>query len=89
MIASGTDDRQRVVRAFRLATGRVPKDEEIGVLLRLQREQLGKYRADAAATARLLSIGDSKATPRDAAELAAWTIVASAILNLDETVTKG
>ncbi len=89
MIASGTDDRRRIVRAFRLATGRVPKNEEIGVLLELQHEQLAKYRADAAATARLLSIGDSKTTPRDAAELAAWTIVASAILNLDETVTKG
>ncbi|KAB2660383.1 MAG: DUF1553 domain-containing protein [Verrucomicrobia bacterium] len=89
MIASAPDDRKRIEFAFRLATGRVPRTAEIEVLSRLHREQLGKYRADAGATARLLSIGESKSAAGDSAELAAWTIVASAILNLDETLTKG
>jgi hypothetical protein len=36
-----------------------------------------------------LRVGESKADDRlDQAELAAWTMVASAILNLDETITK-
>jgi hypothetical protein len=42
-----------------------------------------------AATA--LVTGDLPPPPRelDAAELAAWTVVANVLLNLDETVTKG
>ena len=38
----------------------------------------------------LLAVGESGRDERlPAMELAAWTIVASVILNLDETVTKG
>jgi hypothetical protein len=28
-------------------------------------------------------------TPKNAAELAAWTVIANVLLNLDETLTKG
>ena len=38
--------------------------------------------------AKLIAIGASKAGNVEAAELAAWTTVASTILNLDETITK-
>jgi hypothetical protein len=38
----------------------------------------------------LLGVGEaSRDDQLDAAELAAWTMVASVILNLDETLTKG
>jgi len=37
----------------------------------------------------LLTVGESpRRTKIDAAELAAWTTVASTILNLDETITR-
>ena len=38
--------------------------------------------------AKLIAVGASKAGNVEAAELAAWTTVASTILNLDETITK-
>ena len=38
---------------------------------------------------RLIDVGESSRDSRlDPAELAAWTTVASVILNLDETITK-
>jgi len=51
--------------------------------------QSEKYRNDPQAAEKLLAVGES---PRDSrfapAELAAWSTVAAAILNLDETVTR-
>ena len=47
------------------------------------------YRADTKAAEQLISIGDSKPDPSIAApELAAWTMVASQVLNFDEAITK-
>jgi hypothetical protein len=54
-------------------------------LLALYRENLAKYRRDTAA-AKALAAG---AGNLDAAEPAAWTVVANVLLNLDETITKG
>lgn len=86
---SGNDD-DRLTLAFRLATARPPSDAERQVLRRLLATQREKYRGDKAAAAKLLGVGEA---PRDAhlavEELAAWTMVASAVLNLDETVTRG
>ena len=88
MEAKGNDE--RIVLAFRLATGRAPKAAELRVLNQLHDDELTAYRANAANTAKLLKVGEAEHnTSLDAAELAAWTIVASTILNLDETVTKG
>ena len=47
------------------------------------------YRGDRKAASELLRVGESKVDDKiDQTELAAWTMVASAILNLDETITK-
>ncbi len=44
---------------------------------------------DKADADKLLSIGESKRDSKlDAGELAAWTLVASTILNMDESITK-
>ncbi|MCI0377716.1 MAG: PSD1 and planctomycete cytochrome C domain-containing protein [Gemmataceae bacterium] len=86
--AKTTDD--RLTLAFRLATARTPSDKELGVLRGVLEKQLARYRQNEEAALKLLSVGES---PRDArfapAELAAWTMVSSVILNLDETITKG
>jgi hypothetical protein len=90
IVQGGSSDDERLVFAFRLATARRPSAAELGVLRTLLKAQRDVYRADAKAALRLLAVGES---PRDArlepAELAAWSMVCSAILNLDETVTKG
>ncbi len=86
----GTKPQERIAFAFRLATARKPTAKEISVLEKIFNVQLSKYRADVDAAKKLLAVGESPRNEKlDAAELAAWTIVANTILNLDETVTKG
>jgi len=89
MLASRKDE-DRLALAFRLATARAPKPAETRVLLDLYHAQLADYRTNPSAAAQLLGVGESPAHSKlDAAELAAWTMVSSAILNLDEVLTKG
>lgn len=84
------DPKQRIIFAFRAATARAPGSDEIKVLLDVYERQLAEYRRDREAAEKLLGVGDFKARPDlDRSELAAWTTVASMLLNLDETVTKG
>ena len=46
--------------------------------------------ADPQATESILGAGTSTATARSASpQLAAWTMLANVLLNLDETITKG
>ena len=63
---------------------------ELRELVALYGEGLAVYHADGEAAVALLSVGES---PRDesldAAEVAAWTNVATVLLNLDELITKG
>ena len=48
-----------------------------------------KYRNDGAAAKKLLAVGESpRDATLDAAEVAAWAMVATAILNLDETLNR-
>ena len=84
------DPRNRIVYAFRLATGRAPGADEIKVLLDVYKNQLAEFRKNEEAAGKLLNVGSFKANVElDKHELAAWTTIASMILNLDETVTKG
>ncbi|MEZ4702295.1 MAG: PSD1 and planctomycete cytochrome C domain-containing protein [Rhodothermales bacterium] len=80
----------RLALAFEMATSRLPNREELAILKHRFEEELAAYRNAPADAEALLSIGES---PRDRAldapEHAAWTTVASLILNLSETVTKG
>jgi hypothetical protein len=89
VLGQATDDTTRLGRAFELAVSRAPDPEDTAVLLQLLRSARKKFTADGPAAEKLLAIGHS---PRNAsipaAELAAWTTVASVILNLDETISK-
>ena len=72
-----------------LATGRRPASGELDVLRDLLSTQRASYRRNRGAAEALLSVGESpRRTRMEAAELAAWTMVASTILNLDETITR-
>jgi hypothetical protein len=74
----------RIKYAFRLAVAREPKAEEIRVLRELEQKEIRQYRTDPEA-AKKLAKADGKTDP---VEMAAWTTVASSILNLDEMITK-
>jgi hypothetical protein len=79
------DEKGRVIYGMRLCVARMPTDREIDVLLNLYRDNLEKYKKDPAAAKALAN------APKDLdpAELAAWTVIANVLLNLDETITKG
>jgi hypothetical protein len=90
MIAEGgTAPVARIQYAFRLATGRIPDSQETAVLVEAANEALADFRQHRDEAAALLTVGASKSNQsQDPQELAAWTTVASMILNLDETITK-
>jgi Protein of unknown function (DUF1549)/Protein of unknown function (DUF1553)/Planctomycete cytochrome C len=82
--------RERIIHGFRLCVGRPPTDREIALLTGLYEANRDKYRKDSAAAKAMAKSAGSEAVPGvDVADLAAWTVVANVLLNLDETITKG
>jgi hypothetical protein len=89
LLEGGDDINARLTYAFRLATARKPTRKERGVLRSLLDERLASFQRDRRSALELLDVGESPYDKRlDASELAAWTTVATVILNLDETITK-
>ena len=84
----GRTDQERVNFAFKLATARTPDSQESSVLLSSLKEFRSSYQQEQAHASKLLSVGEAKVDSKlDQRELAAWTTLASMILNLDETIT--
>ena len=90
VLAEASGEQQRIDHAFRLCVARKPTAAEIDLLMRLYRDNLARYQKDPAA-ARLLVKQGAPATGAgmDDAVVAAWTVLANLLLNLDETVTRG
>ncbi len=83
------DDAARVEFAFREATSRAPDDFERGVLLKLLAKNRAHYAADPKAAVALVHVGLTQVKKdADPVELAAWTQVCRAILNLGEVITR-
>jgi hypothetical protein len=79
----------RVALIFRIATARAPKPAELSILVASVERHLKEYKQHPHEAAKLLAVGESRhAEQLDDAELAAYTVVASIILNMDETMTK-
>ncbi|MBL8848762.1 MAG: DUF1553 domain-containing protein [Planctomycetaceae bacterium] len=86
---TATTDDDRLSRLMALATSRTPAATELDVLRRTLAGHREHFRNDPAAAAELIDIGDSAAPADvDPVELAAFTLVASLVLNLDEVITK-
>ncbi|MDO8544904.1 MAG: PSD1 and planctomycete cytochrome C domain-containing protein [Opitutaceae bacterium] len=78
----------RLRHAFQLVLARQPNPNELATLARLLEDLGAAYAADPKAAR--AAIGKAAVpTNLTASELAAWQAVASALLNLDETITKG
>jgi hypothetical protein len=81
---------QRLEFSFRSVLARQPTTAERAVLSGVYHRQLARFRDLPDAAKALLAVGESAADPAlDPAEVAAWAMVASAILNTDEALTKG
>lgn len=72
-----------VTDLFRRFLTRPPSEEEMFALLAYFEAQQERFRSGEIDAAALLGEGES------APSLAAWTLVARALMNLDETITKG
>ncbi len=85
-VASDVD---RVDALYRLVLARSPTGIESEALLALVRDLRFGYGQDVRAAAALLRVGEVPVNDRIASvDLAAWTVAASAVLNLDEAVTR-
>tara|TARA_Y100001933_G_scaffold36256_2_gene31287 strand:+ start:257 stop:2803 length:2547 start_codon:yes stop_codon:yes gene_type:complete len=90
MHEGGKSNNERVTYAFRIVTGRRPTAAESAILLDEFNQRCTAFKTDAEIAAKLLSVGESQADSNlPIEELAAWTMVARLLLNLDEAITKG
>jgi hypothetical protein len=89
MKEGGTTPEQRLAWAFRVVTSRVPGETELRVLLRSLNGQREKFAANPPNATQLLALGERRNDASlDKTELAAYSMVMSMLLNLDEAITK-
>jgi hypothetical protein len=89
LLGAARDDAARISEAFRRLTSRLPKPAELEILTRRLDKLRKLYTADEAAARKLIATGESPADPKlNPSELAAWTSLATVLLNLDETISK-
>jgi hypothetical protein len=80
---------KQIGKLFRTFIGRSPLDSELELLEKLYAEQYSSFQATPAAAEEFLAVGDHRADESlDPAKLAAMTVVAEAVMNHYETVTK-
>jgi mono/diheme cytochrome c family protein len=85
----GASPEDRLALGFRLAAGRAPEQSERQVLLGSLQAQREYFQSHPDAAAALLAVGEKRNDPKlQAQELAAYAVVGSLILNLDEVITK-
>ena len=88
-LRSDGDDRTRAELLYRRATGTSPTPAVLERLVAHVRENRARYVASPEEAARLLAVGMvPRAEDLDAAELAAWTLLANAVLSSDATIVK-
>jgi hypothetical protein len=88
MSEGGGETASRASRGFRLVLSRAPEGAEIERLVKLYEGEVQHYRQDSKAAEAMAGKRDEKAKALDVTQLAAWTVVANVLLNLDEAVTK-
>ncbi|MFN3648307.1 MAG: PSD1 and planctomycete cytochrome C domain-containing protein [Armatimonadota bacterium] len=87
--AGGAGDEARIRWAWRQAVSRMPNEREVGALRKLLAANRAIYAADPAAAKELLATGLAPPPAGlEPAEVAAWTAVARALLNLSETISR-
>jgi hypothetical protein len=84
----GDTPEKRVAFAFRMALARSPQPEEMTVLTEALSKYVERYRVDEKAAQQVIRVGESAAPAMATSELAAYTLLANLILNLDETLTR-
>lgn len=86
---AGATPSERVDFAYRTLLSRTPTDDEKKVVLRALQTFLNHYIADPSAAQAAVAVGESPVKSKaPASELAAYTMLANMLLNLDETINR-
>ncbi len=89
LLAEKSTDDKRLALAFRKVTARAPTPDEHTLLAATLATHRAHFTQDTAAAEKILLNGESKSTSAaPAPEIAAWTMLANLLFNLDETVTR-
>jgi hypothetical protein len=89
MQEGGDSVEKRARFLFHTATCRQPQVDELADLVAAYEQELEHYRTNAKAAEELIASGSLPADEKlDRPELAAWTMAANVVLNLDEVVTR-
>ncbi len=85
----GLDASARIRLGFRMVLSRTPTAEEESTIKEFLEKELVRYKADPASAEKLIKVGDSPAPAGlHTADLAAHTMLANLLLNLDETINR-
>ncbi|RBP47845.1 cytochrome c [Roseimicrobium gellanilyticum] len=85
----GATAQERITWAWRVTTSRRPLPEELALVEEALKQHLARYQANAEAAKQVVTYGESKSDEKlNVGDLAAYTMIANLLLNLDETVTK-
>ncbi|QDT77910.1 Planctomycete cytochrome C [Gimesia maris] len=85
----GNTSEERIKFAYLLATGKPVSAEDLTLMQNTFQDMQSYYQDDPKAATELIAVGESKPDPKlNPQELAAWTMIANLILNLDEVLTK-
>lgn len=89
-VGAGTNDSTKSLQTMaQRILSRPFRKEELDIVNATLAEQLAYYKANVEEAAKLITFGESKPDPAlDSATLAAWTMVANQVMNLDEALNK-
>jgi hypothetical protein len=85
---SAADDAARIELGLQLALLRPIRDGEAKPLIELRKSVLESFQADPKAAGDLIATSRAELDGQDPAETASWIVIANAILNLDEFLTR-
>ena len=89
LVEGGSDAATRLAWGFRVVTARLPSAAEQQVLLRNLQKQQTYFAAQPDEAKKLLAMGERRnRADLSANEVAAYAMVASLLLNMDEAITK-
>jgi len=89
MIEGGTKPAERIAFAYRTVLAREPQPRETAIVRDALAKHLLDYKASPNKAKLLINNGESKPNAKlNESELAAWTMIASLMLNLDETLNR-
>ena len=89
MMNASSESAARIDFAFKSVLSRASFSDEVVIVSKLYQRQLARYQKNREDAKRAIGFGESKAPDDlDVPQLAAWTLVANLILNMDEAIVR-